>query len=197
MNLENLIARSGELVNSIAKELWDLSIPSTVRCRVAAACFAVAQEHHNAIVVLFDSKLNSSAFALIRAEYEAYIRGLWLVHCATDGEVENFSTGAEPPSSVKMLAAIEGIPTFDEKQLSEIKSKHWSAMCSYTHTGSLQVQRWNTEDAIEPNFSEDEIQVVLRFSGIFSLLAAVGIASLAQNEEIANRLLTEMRAFVA
>lgn len=128
--------------------------------------------------------------------YEAYIRGLWLSNCATDEEVEKFSTGAEPPSIGKWLTAIEKIPAYDEKLLSMIKSKHWSAMCSYTHTGSLQIQRWNSEEAVEPNFLPEESQEVLKFTGVFSLLSAVGIASLAENELNANNLLKKMREFI-
>lgn len=195
MPLTNSINSAMELVDLIAKELWNLPIPASIRSRSVSGCFAVTQEHHHAIVILFQSNLSSSAFALMRPEYEAYIRGVWLANCATDDEVEQFSTGAEPPRIGILLTAIEKIPAFDEKHLSEIKSKHWSAMCSYTHTGSLQVQRWNTEEAIEPNFSPEESQEVLKFAGIFSLLSTVGIASLAENEIIANNSLEKMRKY--
>jgi hypothetical protein len=151
-------------------------------------------EHHHAVVLLLRERLNGSAFALVRGEYEAYVRGLWLAHCATEQELSAFIGGAEPPNLAVMLSAIESMPTFDSKTLSAIKASSWNSMCSYTHTGSLQVQRWNTSEAIESRHSPEEIDEVLGFTNAIALLAAVGVSALADNETVAAQLLEKSRA---
>ena len=48
---------------------------------------SVAQDHHCAIVLLLQEGLCASAFALLRLEFEAYLRGAWLAHCASEDAV--------------------------------------------------------------------------------------------------------------
>lgn len=188
------IPKAIELAISIERKLHGRSLSSSDRTRVAAGAFAAALEHHHAIGVLFRERLNSSAFALVRAEYEAYVRGLWFAHCATDDQLSSFIGGAEPPKLHVLLEQIEALPTFESKTLSSIKAESWKSMCSYTHTGALQVQRWNTEDAITSRHSREEIEAVVAFCNVFALLAAVGVAALENNDLLATELLEKFRA---
>lgn len=72
-------------------------LPATPRVQAAAGCLLIAQDHHHAIVVLLASRIYASVFALIRIQFEAYIRGEWLSLCASDLEVTKFLHGDEPP----------------------------------------------------------------------------------------------------
>ena len=65
-------------------------LPANQRVQAAAGCLAIAQDHHHAIVVLLESQLYASVFALVRVEFEAYVRGEWLSLCASDTEVSRF-----------------------------------------------------------------------------------------------------------
>jgi len=189
------IAKARQLVEWTVKALYDLELPGTRRTRIAATCFGVAQEHHHAIVVLLETNLKSSAFALVRAVYEAYVRGLWLAHCANDAELETFSTGVEPPKMDTMLSAIECTGVFAGGELSQIKTQNWRSMCDYAHSGSRQVQRWNTSDIITPNHSVEEIDEILGFTNTLMLLSAVSVAALANNEVLARTLLEKSREY--
>src|SRR5258708_8147975 len=175
----------------INRALHDLSLPSSDRTRIAGACFAVALEHHHAVVILLRERLNGSAFALMRSAYEAYVRGVWLALCATDSQLRSFIDGIEPPKLGVMLEAIETIPTFEGKTLSYVKAENWKSMCSYTHTGALQVQRWNTSEAITSRHSPEEIEEVLSFTSAFAFLSALGVAMLPNNESLAPQLLEQ------
>jgi len=81
------------------------------------------------------------------------------------------------------------LESFNEKVLSQIKEKTWKSMCAYTHTGGLHVQRWNTDDGIEANYSRDEILEVMRFAEIIASLSVIGIARLANDDALAVRIL--------
>jgi hypothetical protein len=157
--------------------------------RAAGSCFAIAQEHHHAIVRLIEWRLFAAAFSLVRVEFEAYVRGEWLSQCASDGLVEAFIGGKEPPRIDCLLEQLEMLDSFNEKVLSQIKQKTWKSMCAYTHTGGLHVQRWNTEDGIEANYSKEEVVEVLKFAEIIASLAAFAVAGLAADEQLAVRIL--------
>ena len=183
------IQRGFDLVRWLATEMNDVPMAATLRNRLAGGCFSIVQDHHTAVIVLLEQGLYASAFALVRSIYEAYVRGLWLFHSATDDQLAKFAAGKEPPKMAAMLEAIEQDPAYEGGTLSRIKAESWSDLCSYAHTGSLQVTRWQSETAIEQNFPREELIEVTKFSASIALLSGIGIASLAENEELALRLL--------
>lgn len=181
------IRHAGCYVEELRLSVHELDVPSNNRTRAAGSCFAIAQEHHHAIVRLVEWKLFAAAFALIRIEFEAYIRGEWLSQCASDSIVEAFLKGKEPPKIDCLLAELEMLDSFKQKVLSQIKQKTWKSMCAYTHTGGLHVQRWNTYDGIEANYARDEVLEVVKFGEIIASLAVIGVARLAGDNELAVR----------
>ena len=189
------IDRSIEVAKWLAAHFNDLSLDASVRNRASGACLSVAQDHHCAIALLLRERLFASAFALLRLQYESYIRGLWLAHCASDAQVLAFTKGTEPPKIAELLEAIEQREAFASGTLSRFKAEMWSAMCSYTHTGDLQIQRWQTKAAIEPNYPPEEICEVANTSASFALLSGIGMATLANNEVLAASTLERSRAF--
>lgn len=180
------IAKAGEYVEWLRVQVHEKSMPSTDRVRAAAACFALAQEHHHSIVLLAEHRLYGSAFSLLRVAFEAYIRGEWLSGCATDEQVEEFVRGEEPPRLGVLLEQLEQLPAFNQRTLSSVKKAHWQAMCAYTHSGGLHIQRWQTSVAVEPNYSPEEVDEVILFAEIVGSLSAIAIAGLANDEHTAN-----------
>lgn len=168
-------------------------LPSNPRVRASAGCLAIAQDHHHAIVVLLDARLYASTFALVRVAFEAYVRGEWLALCATDTEVRKFLKGKEPAKIDTLLEALEATPTFQEQALSRIKKRTWKSMCAYTHTGGLHVQRWNTADAIEPNYSVEELLEALRFADIIASLSVLGVVTFMDDEVLAQKVLDRFK----
>ena len=177
------LTNAEELMQFIAVTLHEMVLPANLRSRAAAACLGVALDHHHAITILIANDRTASAFALVRAVFESYIRGAWLTHCATDDQVESFSTGWRPPEIGRLVESLENNVGYDGKVFSVIKASSWSSMCEYTHTGGLQIQRWQTESSVEPKYSTDEIAEVLRFTNIFASLAAIEMVGISGGEE--------------
>ncbi len=176
-----------ELVEWIRVSVHDQPLTANERNLVAVPCYAITQDHHHAIVLLIDHQLFASSFALLRIAFESYIRGVWLSLCATDTEIEKFNNGWEPPNITKLLNDVEATPGFTEKILSHIKTQSWKAMCDFTHTGGLHTQRWNSSDAIEPNYSNQEIEEVLQLSEILAIMSVIGLAEVIGNDALAYR----------
>ncbi len=199
MNTAIALRRASELGETLAHKLNEKQLPQSTRNRVAGACFAVAMDHQQAVVVLLERHppFYSSAFSLVRPVYESYVRGLWLSHCATDEQVDSFSQGDKPPDMASLVAEVERVGDFEGKQLSGIYKRSWSALSSYTHTGALQVQRWNTADAIEPMYPASEVSEVISFTSAIALLSAVSVAALARNEPLAQDLLNIAKSHAA
>lgn len=177
--------------------LHDKELPATLRVRASVSCLAIAQEHHHSTVLLIDHRLHASAFALMRVGFESYIRGMWLALCASEAEVECFLEGDEPPKLGVLLIALEQTEGFTEQVLSKIKCEHWSAMCAFTHTGGIHVQRWNTAEAIEPNYDLGEIAQVLFFAELIGSLSVLGVAEVANDVELASRVLAQVKSHIA
>lgn len=149
---EKFGAELHRLTNDI--EMWQ-----TEKNRADSASFGIAQDHHAAIVFLLKNTFHSSSFALLRSLFEAYLRGLWLKHCATDAQVSASFRGAEPPKT--MVAEIEATEGYTDGVLSHIKKEYWSVMCDFTHTGGLHLQRWQTQDVVGPTFTPEELEECL------------------------------------
>jgi hypothetical protein len=184
---------SVEYLNWLGEAIHECNLPATNRARAAAGCLAVAQDHHHAVVVLLDHQRYASSFALIRVAFEAYIRGEWLAMCASDNEIKSFIQGKEPPKLGTLLRNLEQTDAFNELVLSHIKRNAWNTMCAYTHTGGLQIQRWNTPEGIEPAYDEAELREVLEFAEAIGSLAVVGVAWLAKDMQIAEKVLARFK----
>jgi hypothetical protein len=181
-----------DLIEWIGVSSQEVSFAASERTRVGAACFAVVQEHHQSIVILTEHRIFASSFALLRVAFDAYVRGVWLSLCATDAEVAAFLAGKEPGSMKSLLTAIESKPEFSNGELSSVKDRSWSAMCDYTHTGSLQVQRWNTEDAVEPRYTIDEVMEVLQLAELLGMMSVISFAGLINNVALSKKALEKI-----
>jgi hypothetical protein len=201
MKITQRLAQGHKLAAWIEQEVQNLPpLNYSLRVRLAVPCFLIVQEHHQAILLLLSQShpLNAPAFALVRVVFDAYIRGVWFAHCATDATLELFSKGTKLPPDMDMpamLAAIKKIPEFGSGQLSNNHKRRWSIMCDYTHTGLQQILRWKTNDAIEQNYSDTEVEDVLSLTGALVLLSTIGLASIADDEALAERVLVQAHEF--
>lgn len=154
------------------------------RIRIGVGSFDQVIEHHRAIEKLVELELYGSAFSLVRALFEGFIRGVWLTQCSSDEELEAFHQKDEIPKRLDLIAAIE------KKHLAfcggflttAIGEKAWKAMCGYAHGGSHQVIRRITEYAVRPNYSDEEICELLRIADLFMLLGAFECINLTDRE---------------
>jgi hypothetical protein len=182
--MTKLLNKSKSIATSIDDAIHEAKIKSDNRSIISGGCFDVVLEHQKAITLLAESRLLGSAFALIRAIYESYIRGLWIRYAATDGEISNFITDNIKTGITDMIINIEKIPGFDVGALSAIKSASYSSMCSYTHSGWMQIGRRFNNQYIESNYSYGEVEEVLNFSNSIALLAAHEIAKMTEDIEL-------------
>lgn len=150
------------------------------KIRAAAAAFGIAQDHHHAIVFLLKYTFHSSSLALLRSVFEAYVRGLWLRRCATDAQVQKVMEEKEPPPNDIMITAIEALPDFGEGTLARIKKHGWKEMCDFAHTGGLHLQRWQSQDGIEPTFDPAELEACLNYAELLAAMSGLEVVQMSE-----------------
>ncbi|MGR9035159.1 MAG: DUF6988 family protein [Gammaproteobacteria bacterium] len=168
---EELIIKPLDLHNWITRNLDDLEISRQSRVLLAVSCYDVVIEHHIGIAALLRSRINGSAFALVRPLFETFVRGAWLRHCATDNEIEKYISDRLVKKFNEIIEEVDSLDGFKDGMLSGLKKNAWISMNSYTHGGILQASHRTSGSYIEPNFTEEEIVEVIKVSGSFALLA--------------------------
>jgi len=188
-----LISNSEKLMQWADSKIDGLEISSDDRPRIVASCLAVARKHQKAIILLVANKLYGSAFALIRLLFEAYIRGVWLNHCANDKEIEKFKKGEMDKKFGKLVEDIEKIDGYNVGTLSSAKKAGWKVMNSFTHSGFNQIVRRNTESTIEPNYEMEEIEEAINFTNAIGLLSCLEISFLAKKQKLSIEILEKAK----
>jgi hypothetical protein len=182
--------RGVTLGTDLSKEMHGISMSAELRTRLAAACHFTAMEHHCGISLLFSAGHPAPALALLRPVFESYIRGVWLSDCATDTDIEDYKTGnwKKMPPIKTLVERLETTSTFDAGILSKSLQTNWETMCGYTHAGIEQVRISSSGNAIERNCASEQVDEALDFAGACAIMAALAIATLAENVATAENL---------
>lgn len=134
----------------------DIEWSSGERPEAAATAAELAFEHGYALRVLFSAGAPSSAAAMLRLQYEALLRGAWLLYAASEGQVEKLSaflteetaTAAKNITSAeKMLLTLEATAECAPNlrglvmPLRELRDSAWGPMNGFVHTGLHAIAR--------------------------------------------------------
>lgn len=159
--VRSLLKKGLSLNQWLATRLDNLEIQKTRRKIFAVACFDQVIEHQLAVCQLAMTNINGSAFALARPAFEGFIRGVWLLNCATEKDLIDYREDNSNHGIRLLVSQVEKVEGFESGVLNEIRTACWSAMCSYTHTGIMQASRRHTKDTIEPDYLDEEIIQVI------------------------------------
>ena len=195
--LSSSLQKAAALQNWLALQVGGRRIAGDFRTRVAAVSFGVAQEHQRGIVDLLRGSPpnHSSALALLRPQFDSYIRGMWLALCATEAQLERFNTGGSPPNMPAMIEAIEKVPGGGLwPAVRKIYDDWWDEMSGLTHTGVQHLARWSSGPVLEPDADPLELVGVIDFASRIALLSTAGIALLVTDAVDVKALLADGRA---
>ena len=183
------------LVEWIDLKFSGIELPTDERSMLATGCFDVALEHQAAIALLFRSGLYGSMFALLRVLTESLVRGLWLLHSATDIELSKFKLGKIDKKFDVIVSEVEISIAATTLALSNLKSMAWKSMNGFTHTGFNQVARRHSLDSVSPNYPESELSQSQTLAGALGLLAASQLGGLSKHPELVDAIVEQMRIY--
>jgi hypothetical protein len=95
---------------------------------MAFGCLDLAVEHQSGIAVLADQPLWGPAFALLRIQFEAFIRGVWLARSATEDQLAWFVEGklGKHRKFHELVTAVEEALKHDGAALTKLRQQSWS-----------------------------------------------------------------------
>lgn len=100
---------------------------------------------------------------------EAVIKGLWIKLAATDSQIQKTITGKNTNKSTEEMVRL--IASKYNSSKNQINKDHWKALCSYTHSGHLQLQNWIHPTNVEPNYSTEAISELIKLTRLSYKLA--------------------------
>jgi len=180
--LDDISKRGAQVRERLRELLSRREYPGNTKTCVLVGYVAIALEHHQAIWLLKDAKLDGSAVALVRPVFDAMFRAHWINKVASEEQIEQATRddlkfprmprmhadikrayfGALPPE-----AAVQ--PDVAEKFFHYLEDI-WKVTSSYTHSGGLQLSRRFTNGEVKPNYSEHEMAQALSLATVALLL---------------------------
>lgn len=189
-----------ELFGNLA-ELTDLPIYEPTPRLELARTLAVTSLHHGAAVrLLCGSELSIPAAACLRSQFEANVRAVWSMHCASEQMIERLS---EPlsienallnqsiPLLSEMMGSLEKVPACLNLMiaLNEFRDSSWKPLNSFVHSGTHAIH-WTRYRAPESQLSQ-----IFKASNGLMLLAFQTLAILTGASILQQDLFERTRAY--
>jgi len=149
--MDDLLAKSAELENSLS-EFFSLALyDQSDRLKASRTACSIAFEHSESAKILLAAGNFTSAVALVRLQYEALVRAMWLLYAAPEQAVSKLMAELTAESAAKansmimlseMLVALEGkAPAEAVAMLKEFKEYSWKPLSSFVHGGIHAISR--------------------------------------------------------
>lgn len=145
--LDHFLGRTTDFHTAAMAHLEALVPYEEPRCIVAFQSGLLAVEHATGALTLNLQGFHTSACVLMRPQFEAHLRGMWLMYAAKDSWVAKLSEplneeSARRTNTIPMPAAMfeelrqcASAPQPVVQQLEEYRDAAWKALNSYTHGG--------------------------------------------------------------
>lgn len=144
-SINDLLIRSAKLDSSLGEFLLLKPYDDSERLLSSRIMCGVAFEHAESVKILTGSGNFTSALGLLRLQYEAMVRAMWLLYAAKESSIskltaelnyENSKKADKIPMLAEMLADMEGkAPQEALNMLLEFKEYSWKPLSSYVHGG--------------------------------------------------------------
>jgi uncharacterized protein DUF6988 len=173
--MEDVTERGAEIRARLRELLARHEYTTDARTVLVIGAVDQALEHHEAICLLRERELTGAALAIIRLLYDAMFRALWIRAVATEEQVEQASREELNWLRIRIRDDIKrayfGTPEDPKKaakldNLFDSLEQLWKVLCSYTHSGALQLSRRFTFDQVKPDYSPREIAEALNSATI-------------------------------
>ncbi len=196
--LERSDALDATLVNMLRADAYQTYDDSPRIVASASACSA-SWDHSRGLRTLIRSDLPTPAIGLMRLQYEALTRCVWLLYAATELEVEKLTApltvdtekvANKTPMLAGMLAAIDGkAPVAATLMLKQFKDAMAGALNSYVH-GGIHALRRQSEGYPVPLL----VQVVTSSNGVLTM-SAMMLAILSVDTTVSKQMSTVQPLF--
>jgi len=145
----HLLHRSTDLHDAFHTILSETGIYDLDKAEASMRLCVLAMEHAQSILSLFGQGSNISAISLVRLQFEALVRAMWVWQCANESQLQKLTMALSPeslqaaknlPGVHEMLRALEKSKTLHpnaKEMLLDIKEALMAEMNSFIHAGMM------------------------------------------------------------
>lgn len=188
--LNSLLTRSAQYEEELFGLFPSSSFQDDAKTIAITTMCNIALEHSAAVRVLISSGIPTSAISMLRLQYEAIVRAIWLLYAASDSSISKM---VAPLSQESEQAASNSLPSFSAmmneiekkapaaafRHLKEFKDYSWKSLNSFVHGGIHAVKR-SRDGYPAPLLSQ-----AVRNSNNLSGLSAITLVYLSSNPSLA------------
>ena len=199
LSLAALLDRSAELADYLELAFDRPPFEGQARFRISALAGSLALEHGEGVRGLLAMGLGVSSAVLLRAQYEAALRSVWICYVAKDHEIclleQDLSAEAERgakglPQANDMLLGIErAAPPAASNSLKNFRTHSWAALNSFVHSGIHALNRH--KDGLPLPLARG----ALKSSNGLGVLAAMQCAIATGSQDLVHRVGLAQRSF--
>ena len=179
------------LSNIVDYPLYD----DSPRVNLSATLAVSSMQFAAAVRVLCAGGLLLGASTTLRSQFEALVRSIWALHCATDQQVAKLSADLNHesqqaskniPLANEMLTELQKIPKLTNLlvPLKEFKESSWLPLNSFVHSG-IHAVHW-TKNEVPPKL----IDQIFRISNGLSVLAFQNVGILIGRLELQSEIIS-------
>ena len=191
-DIKHIIRRSKELEDALLA-LLDLKLyGDSDRVVVCRTVCSISFEYANSLRMLIEANNLTSAVGLVRLQYEAIVRAVWLLYAASDVAVSKLAVQLTPDSEQKannipmiseMLGQVNSkAPQQAAQMLNEFKDVSGKAMNSFVHCGIHAVNRHDS------GYPLPLIIQIIQNSNALSTMSGMILAILSGDSNTSNRI---------
>jgi hypothetical protein len=185
--LTGVLQASIEYYAELESVLGEKQAVQSHRDLLTQGTIATTFEHGVSIVLLVEANQLASASVLLRAQFEALVRALWLHFAADDAWIENYfakvqaDPGKDPGNPLSMDKMLQHLaakaPRGIASRLQPLKDAAWGPLNSYVHSGIHPIVRQHA------GVSEEFAMATLRNANGLTGMAATLAAELSCNPQ--------------
>jgi hypothetical protein len=149
--INSLLSRSAELESKLLEFLALAPFDDSERIMASKVMCSIAFEHAESAKMLISAGNLTSATGLVRLQYEALVRAMWLLYAASDTDVSKLTSELTQetadranrlPMLSEMLEKLQGkAPKEPVDMLLEFKQYSWKPLSSFIHGGIHAIHR--------------------------------------------------------
>lgn len=185
--MDELLEKS-EALNSEFSHIFDFG-PFDESKRISASWImcSVSLEHSVGLRQLMTTGSYTTAICVMRSQYEALTRAMWLFYSASEKKVNNIMgalselshNADQKPNNSDMIKAMDGkAPAQAVAMLKEFRDVQWKALNSYVHAGIHALRRHGA------GYPEQLVKEIIKSSNGLLSMTAMMAAILTGNEVI-------------
>lgn len=152
--------------------------------QITQICSDLSFQHARSLRVLYDLKLDGTATAILRMQFESVVRLMWLHFSAPDNFIESYAGTIDvdkPPKDFPTITVmIEKIKNSGIKgpgeTLEEFKEVAWKGMNNHIHNGYLALSRH------AKSYPEKLVIQIINNSNALNLMTAMVLARVNQSQ---------------